>query len=217
MMTNFNDVLDLPTVWYHGTHYFRFQGISENGIDLSKSRKRLDFGPGFYLTTNYNQAVKQAIRVMKDYNKEQDKEFRDNGILQEYTEGIVMTYELDNLFLKEQTEGHLFQEVTQDWSMFILGNRSRKAKKFGYHFHNRDIRFDYVYGPLADGMDIPRIINDLEKERIDEHTFFLKISEAFLFPDNNQLSLHTDKALSSLILKGVEVVELPEPQSNTGR
>ena len=58
MMTNFNDILDLPTKWYHGTHYFRLQGIIENGIDLSKSRKRLDYGPGFYLTTNFDQAVK---------------------------------------------------------------------------------------------------------------------------------------------------------------
>lgn len=205
------DVLELPAIWYHGTHHFRTEGITQNGIDLSKSRPFLDFGPGFYLTSNYEQAQKQAVRVTKDHNKEQNKNFIDNGEPAELTFGTVLIYELDNTFLKQHAIGQIFEVTDEDWARFILGNRSLKAKKLNYTFHNRDGRYEYVYGPLADGLRIPRLIRELEKNRISEQTFFEQISSVFQFPYNNQLSLHTLKSISSLNLKEVQAVDTRKP------
>lgn len=216
MSDDVNNLLELPTLWYHGTHNFRTQGIDEKGIDLSKSRRYLDFGPGFYLTTNYEQAEKQAFRVTRDYNMEQNKKFIDNGELAELTFGTVMVYELDNLLLAHSTVGHIFEETDEDWAKFILGNRSPKAEEFGYPFHNIDRKYEYVYGPLADGFRIPKLIKDLEKGRINKDTFLNKISEVYQFPYNNQLSLHTENAIECLTFKEVQVIDTRKPL-NTGR
>lgn len=51
---------------YHGTDAGSADAIAQHGVDLSRSRKTgLDFGPGFYLTTNLAQAKNWAGSVSK--------------------------------------------------------------------------------------------------------------------------------------------------------
>lgn len=45
---------------YHGTDLLSAKDICVNGIDLSKSRKHIDFGRGFYLTDDYFTAKKMG-------------------------------------------------------------------------------------------------------------------------------------------------------------
>lgn len=212
------DVIDLktlPSIWYYGTHHIRTEGIIERGIDLSKSRARLDFGPGFYLTSNFEQAKRRALAVTMDFNKEQNKNFINHGTPAGLTFGTVIVYELDVAFMASHMKGLLFNRTDMDWGEFILGNRSIKAEEFGYNDHNRDGRYDWVYGPLADGLKIPKLIRDLEKERINKETFLIKITEAFEFPYNNQLSLHSENTLGFLIYK--EVLQVGEQQTLDSR
>jgi hypothetical protein len=49
---------------YHGTTKARAASIRENGIDLSKSRPVLDFGPGFYTTRILKQAQDWGAEVL---------------------------------------------------------------------------------------------------------------------------------------------------------
>ena len=47
---------------YHGTSKKSANNIKKHGVDLSYSRKNLDFGVGFYLTANKGQAKDWAYR-----------------------------------------------------------------------------------------------------------------------------------------------------------
>ena len=47
---------------YHGTSKKSANNIKKHGVDLSYSRKNLDFGAGFYLTSNKGQAKNWAYR-----------------------------------------------------------------------------------------------------------------------------------------------------------
>ncbi len=54
--------LNTHMVLWHGCVNTHAQGIEANGIDLSRSRNALDFGRGFYTTTDRGQAVRWARR-----------------------------------------------------------------------------------------------------------------------------------------------------------
>lgn len=188
----------------------------ENDIDLTQSNPRLDFGPGFYMTTNYEQAVKQAERKAGWYNDEQDEDYEKTGRKPEYAAGTIMTYDIDLEALSHCRVPHIFEDTNTDWAVFILGNRTKKPEKFDYPFHNRDKYFDFVYGPLADGRHIPRLISHLEKDKIDMPEFLRQISR-YEFPNHNQLSVHTETAVSCLNLKEVAHIEITRPHLNPGR
>ncbi|MGM0879133.1 MAG: DUF3990 domain-containing protein [Bacillota bacterium] len=201
-----NTIQELPTKWYHGTTHFAALEIKQNGIDLGKSRRRLDFGPGFYLTSNLSQAAKQAKRKAIAYNLEQDQLFCDFEKVQNYADSLILAYELDIETLNI-CEGYFFTANNDDWAKFILGNRSKNPEKYNWVFHNQDQRIDYVYGPLADGMKIPRLIRDVERGKITQSEFLKEISQTYSFPTENQMSIHTEIAINSLILKEVIFVD----------
>lgn len=216
MMTISKKILDLSSTWFHGTHSFSTQNIIDNDIDLTQSKKRLDFGPGFYMTTNYEQAKKQAARKADEYNDDQDEDYDRTGKKPEYASGSIMTYDIDLEYLSHARTPYIFENTNIDWALFILGNRTKKPEKFNYPFHNRDKNFDFVYGPLADGFQIPRLIRHLEKDKIDFLEFLKQISR-YEFPNNNQLSVHTETAVSCLNLKEVAFIEISRPHLNPGR
>lgn len=210
------EILDLSSTWFHGTHSFSFQGIVENGIDLTQSNPRLDFGPGFYMTTNYEQAKKQAARKAGWYNDEQDEDHERWGKKPEYASGTIMRFEIDLEALSHSPSPNIFESTNHAWAVFILGNRTKKPEEFNYPFHNRNKNFDFVYGPLADGFNIPSLISQYEKKRIDLPEFLRQISR-YEFPTNNQLSVHTEYAVSCLNLKEVDHIDITRPHLNPGR
>ena len=108
-------------ILYHGSN------IEIIEIDLQKSRPNKDFGQGFYLSAERDQAFRMA----------QFKTKIEGGC------PFVTEYEFDDSLL---TNGELkvktFDAYTEEWAQFIFLNRN-----------NRDTTqqhdYDIVYGPIA--------------------------------------------------------------------
>ena len=105
---------------YHGTN------IVFDKIDLQKSKPNKDFGQGFYLSPEYDQALNMA-----NIKTEQ---------LQE-GEPTVMEFEVE---ARDIWSLHtlVFDDYSENWAEFILANRNNSA---GTPIHNYDI----VIGPIA--------------------------------------------------------------------
>ena len=108
-------------ILYHGSN------TSFDQIDLTKSLPNKDFGKGFYLSDNYEQAEEMAkFKVVISGG---------NVIVQSYhTEDSILND--DSLKIK------IFKEYTKEWAEFILANRNNHSDM---PIHDYDI----VYGPIA--------------------------------------------------------------------
>ena len=106
---------------YHGTN------MDFDVIDLNKSQRGKDFGRGFYLSEDVEQAHKLAV-------------FKS---LQFGGEPIVLTYDFKESLLVEGELNFLYyNEYSAKWAEFILMNRQNKSD-FNKH------PYDVVYGPIA--------------------------------------------------------------------
>jgi hypothetical protein len=106
---------------YHGSTVFIER------IDLKKSRPNKDFGSGFYLSADREQAWRM-------------------GEFKAMTEGgkpVVNEYLFDeNLLLNDELKVLTFDGYSRQWADFIFLNRNNKTDT---PVHNYDI----VYGPIA--------------------------------------------------------------------
>lgn len=123
---------------YHGTN----QDFGE--IDLLKSKPNKDFGRGFYLSPDYAQAIEMAKAKVAQQN---------TGHV------IVYSYELDDAYLKEDTELKVlrFESYSEEWARFILENRNNPSDM---PVHD----YDLVIGPIADdrvGFQLRRFMDEL--------------------------------------------------------
>ena len=89
---------------YHGSN------VSIATIDLSLGRRGKDFGQGFYLSPDKNQALMMAERTV-------DRE--------EYGSPTITTYEFDEKILSGSSKYKvkLFDRYSKEWSDFIMKNR----------------------------------------------------------------------------------------------
>lgn len=105
---------------YHGTKaYF-------DEPDLKKAKNRKDFGKGFYLTTNLEQAMKWAIKRLPNNDN------RYVAYVYEYEFNTDKTRELNVLELLE---------YNKEWLDFITPNR---------HEGEMEIIYDLIYDRMAD-------------------------------------------------------------------
>lgn len=119
---------------YHGSN------IAIEKIDLSRSKRGKDFGQGFYLNANPDQAMAMAIRTTRFLNEGQptlscfefnEEEAKKNGL-------VIKT----------------FDDYSEEWAEFVVMNRK----------NNSDVPahpYDIVIGPIADdtvGVQIRRYI-----------------------------------------------------------
>lgn len=108
---------------YHGSD------ILIEKIDLEKSKPFKDFGKGFYLSAEYDQAMdmaKQRIRQKQGIGTP-----------------TVTAFEFDESILKgEELKVKVWDDYCVDWVKFILRNRDRRQP---HPWHDYDI----VYGPIA--------------------------------------------------------------------
>lgn len=110
-------------ILYHGSN------IDIKEIDLAKSRPYKDFGRGFYLSADKNQALRMA-------------EQRTSILLE--GEPTINQYEFNEELLEDSSLRVLnFGEYNTEWARFVLKNRDINIKR---PCHNYDI----VYGPIAD-------------------------------------------------------------------
>lgn len=155
---------------YHGTN------IVFDKIDLQKSKPNKDFGQGFYLSPDYDQALNMA-----NIKTEQ---------LQE-GEPTVMEFEVE---VRDIRSLHtlVFDDYSENWAKFILANRNNSA---GTPVHNHDI----VIGPIANdrvGVQLWKYENQL----IDMPTLVRKLK--YMKGLTTQYFFGTETALS--ILKRVK-------------
>ncbi len=154
---------------YHGTNQ------AFDTIDLQKSKPNKDFGKGFYLSPDYDQALNMAhIKVE-----------------QQQGSPVVMEYEIDKAAMETL---HLlrFENYSEEWAEFILANRNNST---GKPIHNYDI----VIGPIANdrvGLQLWKYENQL----IDLPTLVSKLK--YMKGMTIQYFFGTAKALS--LLKRVE-------------
>ncbi len=120
---------------YHGSN------VDIPEIDLSRSRRGKDFGQGFYLNKNRQQAMDMAVRTVQR---------------EMYGTPILNVYLFDETILQTESELKIkiFEDYTEEWAEFILKNRNNKT--------NRQVHpYDIVVGPIANdtvGVQIRRFI-----------------------------------------------------------
>ncbi len=119
---------------YHGSN------VAIKQIDLSRCKRGKDFGQGFYLNANLDQAMEMAARTTR--------------FLSEGTP-TLSCFEFDK---DEATKNGLrikiFPDYSEEWAEFVVMNRK----------NNSDVQahpYDIVIGPIADdtvGVQIRRFI-----------------------------------------------------------
>lgn len=120
---------------YHGSN------VEINEIDLSVCKAGKDFGKGFYLNPNYEQAREMAQRTLR--------------VLQR-GEAIVNGFEFDESLLSSpgDLKIKIFPDYSEEWADFIVMNRKNKTNSPAHEY-------DIVIGPIADdtvGVQIRRYI-----------------------------------------------------------
>lgn len=106
-------------ILYHGSN------INIEKIDLSKSKPFKDFGKGFYLSDNEQQAIEMANFKVSLLNGDP----------------IVSAFDFDyESLLKSDLKKLIFDSYSLDWLEFIIANRGG----------NKIEEYDFVYGPIAD-------------------------------------------------------------------
>ncbi|WP_311442381.1 DUF3990 domain-containing protein [Hoylesella enoeca] len=147
---------------------------------LVHSKRPLDFGPGFYTTTNFGQAEKWALIKKRRLNAAQ---------------GVVNCYEFSDQLTSSSSTIKVFESPNEEWLDFITANR------MGTGTHNYDI----IKGPVADDTVFETILlyesGTLSKE---ETIARLKVHHLY-----DQISFHTDKVLRQLkFLKHKNILSL---------
>ena len=110
--------------FYHGTAEVYAKDIAANGIDLGKGSGNTDFGGGFYVTTNLNQAEEWAWKNFWDQVP------------------TVLEYKVPAADLNPGVLcGHVFSSADSSWSAFVRGMRTSQPSTGG-------AGYDFVEGPL---------------------------------------------------------------------
>ena len=155
-------------IFYHGSNMV----VSEPM--LVPQNRFLDFGYGFYTTTNKAQAISFADKVTKR---------RREGIR------IVSIYELDEEVAFAECSLLHFEDADAAWLDFVFDNRSGNYDGDTY---------DFIYGPVANDDVYTTFLLYSSGVLTREQTLeALKVKKLY-----NQLVLTTEKALSYLRFVG---------------
>lgn len=133
------------------------------------SKRLLDFGVGFYLTSDYEQAEKWAVRTTNR---------REKGLP---TVSVYNINETDFHLLKTL----MFDAVNKDWLRYISANRTGKVLEDSY---------DIVTGPVANDQAIRTVNNYLKGYLTEDIAIQLLLPQKL----KDQYVFKTEKALSLL-------------------
>lgn len=148
--------------------------------EIRKRDKYLDFGPGFYTTTSYEQAERWAKIKM-----------RRNDIIT----GYVSVYEFDLDSALSMLTFKEFECADEEWLDFVVKNRNGELGNSSADLH---------IGPVAND-NIYRAIRLFETGAYDAEYTVKKLKTEVL---HDQWTLHTEKALTFLKFK--ESMEIKE-------
>ena len=135
---------------YHGST------LNIEHIDLTKSRPNKDFGQGFYLSADYQQAWRMG-------------EFK---ALTEGGTAVMNTYLFDESLMNfGDLKVLTFDGYTREWAEFIFLNRNNKTTEPAHDY-------DIVYGPIANdrvGLQISKYdAGDITLEQLLENLKYMK-------------------------------------------
>ncbi|MBL0385233.1 DUF3990 domain-containing protein [Tumebacillus sp. ITR2] len=195
------DIIQLPDIWFHGTTEAESPTLA-SGIQVSFGREFTDFWQGFYVTSCPFQAFYWAQEKRNTYNERQRfRRTKIKGYKPEFTKALVIIYRLDKQKLFA-FRGRIFaREPDADWGGFVYNNRNGlhvsahygRYKTYEFVEHNLDFTYDYVFGPLADGLpNFAEVSSLLRLKKIPFEDFVSAISPRGVMKD--QLSFHSDQA-----------------------
>lgn len=119
---------------YHGSN------VAIEQVDFSRSKRGKDFGQGFYLNSNSDQAMAMAVRTTRFLS---------------YGQPILSCFEFDEDEAKKLgLKVKIFQDYTEEWAEFVVMNRKNDTDVPAHPY-------DIVIGPIADdtvGVQIRRYI-----------------------------------------------------------
>lgn len=145
---------------YHGS-----LEIVENP-EILKPNRTMDYGKGFYTTTQKSQAEKWVLRKMETFNT---------------SKGFTNIYDFDENALSK-LKVLRFVQPDEQWLDFVMENRIQKNYK-----HD----FDIVYGPVAN--DRVYTAFALYEDGLLDKQGLIKELRAYKLAD--QLLFHTEKSL----------------------
>lgn len=145
---------------YHGSN------VVIEKIDLSRSKRGKDFGCGFYLNPNKEQAMNMAIRTTLRLKE---------------GEPILNTFLFDDHLIRNNPSPFsvkVFDDYSIEWAEFILKNRK--------NLNNKPVHpYDIVIGPIANdtvGLQMRRFIQGyISLERMIEELKFNKPAFQYFF------------------------------------
>lgn len=119
---------------YHGSN------VAIERIDLSRSKRGKDFGQGFYLNANPDQAMAMAVRTTRFLNEGRP---------------IISCFQFDEDAAKSAGLNiKVFTDYSEEWAEFVVMNRKNDSDIPSH-------QYDIVTGPIADdtvGVQIRRYI-----------------------------------------------------------
>ena len=134
---------NFPNKIYHATTFEHFESIEKRILIHRKDANiNLDFGKGFYTTTNISQAVKRAESLQRRLQNP-----RTRAVKEEHR-GIVIAFDLniELLYHNLGTDSYkIFDDADAKWAEFIVDNRTQNKHRIFKH------NYDWSYGPMADG------------------------------------------------------------------
>ena len=152
---------------YHGSN----MPIEE--IDLTLSHRGKDFGCGFYLSDNYEQAFRMACLTV---------ERTETGV------PTVTTYDFnENILDDKDLDVRRYDGYTEEWAQFVLNNRSNRKRE---NIHGHDI----VIGPIANdkvGAQIRRFqLGDIDiHQLVMELTFHKGLTTQYFFATERAIKM----------------------------
>ena len=175
------------------------RSIVDRGIDLSRSKRYLDFGSGFYTTPDFEFAKNTAVFRTEAYNsfaRQKGRELRCPAV-------VVLEYNVPEEVVLQIKK---FVEPSNAWGRFVIANRitdNRFRKNVSHNFFHK---YDCVIGPTADGRagNIDTLIELVESGKVE----LRNLKSGLIAPSRKhnwgiQYSFHTEKAISCLKTKDV--------------
>ena len=147
--------------------------------ELRSSIRTLDFGPGFYTTTNREQAINFSHKVY-------DRSIR-AGLIPKGK--YISIYDVDYELMKNELDILFFESASEEWFDFVIGNR--RSTWLG-------MKYDIIYGPVANDT-IYRTLIAFENGILSKSETIarLKINQLF-----NQMTFASERSFSFLGFSG---------------
>lgn len=158
---------------YHGSY------IEVRNPDLSKCKKGKDFGVGFYITTDRNQAIRFSKNIANRMG---------------LSMGVLNIYKFTNF---DDLSVFEFEGTDLNWLNCVVGNRNKQFKKLAYPFKD----YDVLIGKIADD-DTSTVINAYMSGVLGPIGSQMAVDAAvnrFLTSNlNNQICFKTEESLKKL-------------------